>query len=354
MSEKIQLENPEMSAKEIYGRLLRISLSHWPVFLASIIAMVVFAASDTGFAFLIKTLTEIIEAGNDLTERQQFIKDYLPVGVLLLFIGRGIAGFLSGYGLAVMGNRVVGTLRQKLFDKFLLLPTSYYDENSAAKLLSKMNYDLGQLSAAATGLIVVVVRDLLTVIGLVGYMFYLNYQLAAFVFITAPAIALIVKFLGGVFRRHSKKIQGAVGEFTRVLQESLQANRIIKIFNTQQYESERFANASQTQLRLGLRLAAVTGMGNAVTVFITAMGLAGVIFLITKIMPDVGEVGGFIAAVVLLMAPLKRVTGINATIQKSIAGGESVFGMLDMDSEIDEGEYSPETIRGDVEFRNIT
>jgi len=347
-------ENPEMSAKEIYGRLLRISMKQWPIFLASILAMAVFAASDTGFAFLIKTLTEIIEAGDNLTERQQFIKDYLPVGVLLLFVGRGIAGFLSGYGLAVVGTKVVGTLRQRLFDKFVMLPTTYYDQHSAAKLLAKMTYDVGQLSSAATGLVVVVVRDVLTVIGLVGYMFYLNAQLAAFVFIAAPIIAFIVKFLGGVFRRHSKKIQDAVGEFTRVLQESLQANRIIKIFNTQEYEGQRFATVNQNELKLGLRLAAVSGMGNAVTVFVTAMGLAGVIYLITQITLDVSEVGGFIAAIVLLMAPLKRVTGINATIQRSIAGGESVFGMLDMASELDAGTHAPESLRGEVEFRDVS
>ncbi len=350
----VKHEYPEMTAKEIYSRLFRITFSHWPIFLASLLGMALFAASDTGFAFLIKTLTEVIENGDNLTERQQVIKDWLPVGVLLLFFGRGIAGFLSGYGLAVVSTRVVGTLRQQLFDKFMVLPTSYYDQHSAAKLLSKMNYDLGQLSSAATGLIVVVVRDTLTVIGLVSYMFYLNYQLAGFVFITAPLIAFIVKILGGVFRRHSKKIQAAVGEFTRVLQESLQANRIIKIFNTQKHESQRFHDVNQRELRLGLRLAAVSGIGNALTVFITAIGLAGVIYLVTVISPGVSEVGGFIAAIVLLMAPLKRVTGINATIQRSIAGGESVFGMLDMDSELDKGTHAPENIRGEVEFRDVS
>ncbi|MDG2154365.1 MAG: lipid A export permease/ATP-binding protein MsbA [Gammaproteobacteria bacterium] len=355
MSEKnVQTENPEMTAGDIYGRLLRISLKQWPIFLASIIAMAVFAASDTGFAFLIKTLTEIIEAGDELTKQQQFIKDFLPLGVLLLFLARGIAGFLSGYGLAVVSMKVVGTLRQQLFDKFLVLPTAYYDKNSSAKLLAKMNYDLGQLAGAASGLVIVVVRDVLTVVGLVSYMFYLNYKLAGFVFVTAPIIALIVRFLGGVFRRHSTKIQGAVGEFTRVLQESLQAARIIKLFNTQRFESERFAKVSQNELKLGLRLAAVSGMGNAATVFITAMGLAGVIYLVTKITPGVSEVGGFIAAIVLLMAPLKRVTGINATIQRSIAGGESVFGMLDAEAELDTGRHAPDSVRGEVSFKNVS
>jgi len=353
-SSNVDLEGREMTAREIYGRLLRISLRHWPVFLASTLAMAVFAASDTGFAFLIKTLTEVIEAGDGLNEQQQFVKDWLPLGVLILFFTRGVAGFLSGYGMAWIGQQVIKVLRTQVFDKYLTLPTRFYDNNSSGRLLSKLTYDIQQVAAAASDVLIVLVRDTLTVIGLISYMLYLNYKLAAFVFVVAPIITFVIRFLGGIFRRHSKRIQQAIGEVTRISQEAIQANRIIKIFNAQAYEAQRFEEVNEKNRRLNVRLAATQGMGNAVTVFITAMGLAGVIFLVTRIAPGIGEVSGFIAAIVLLMAPLKRVTGINATIQRSIAAGESIFNVLDEQAEIDNGTYSPESIAGKVEFRDVT
>ena len=344
----------EMSAKEIYGRLLRLSLRNWLVFLAAVVAMAIFAASDTGFALLIKTLTEIIEAGDNLTEQQQFIKTWLPVGVLILFFTRGIAGFLSAYGIAWIGQRVIKELRQQVFEKYLVLPTQFFDNNSSGRLLAKLTYDIEQMAAAASNVLIVVVRDTLTVIGLISYMVYLNYKLAAFVFLVAPVITFVVRFLGQIFRRHSKRIQQSVGEVTRSGQEAIQANRIIKIFNAQQFESDRFGKINEKNRRLNVRLAATQGMGNAVTVFITAMGLSGVIYLVTQLTPGIGEVSGFIAAIVLLMAPLKRVTGINATIQRSIAAGESIFNVIDSESEVDTGTLAPETLQGKVEFKNVS
>jgi len=349
-----ELEDRQLSAKEIYGRLLRISLRNWPVFIGAMAAMAVFAASDTGFALLIKTLTEIIEAGDSLTEQQQFIKDWLPVGVLALFFTRGIAGFLSAYGMAWIGQRVIKILRQQVFDKYLLLPARFFDTQSGGKLLSKLTYDIEQVAGAASNVLIILVRDTLTVIGLVAYMVYLNYQLAAFVFVVAPIITLVVRFLSGIFRRHSKRIQQSVGEVTRIGQEAIQANRIIKIFNAQSYESGRFEQVNEKNRRLNVRLAATQGLGNAVTVFITAMGLAGVIYLVTRIAPGIGEVSGFIAAIVLLMAPLKRVTGVNATIQKSIAAGESIFNVLDETAEKDTGSFAPDSIKGKMLFDNVS
>jgi subfamily B ATP-binding cassette protein MsbA len=181
----------------------------------------------------------------------------------------------------------------------------------------------------------------------------LSVQLSLAVFVVAPLIALLVRYLSSLFRRHNRRIQAAVGDITRIGSEALQANRIIKIFGGQRYESERFEGANEHNRRIIMRLVATSAIGNGLTAFVTAFGVAGVIYLISQIDIEVSLVAGFITAMVLIMAPLKRLTNVNATIQRGIAAGESLFAVLDEPAEIDQGVLDPETISGQVEFRSV-
>jgi subfamily B ATP-binding cassette protein MsbA len=306
-----------------------------------------------GFAFLVSTLTEIVEASDNLTERQALIKKWLPLAVLLLFATRGVCNFLSSYGMGWLARMMVMELRARVFACYLELPTSFFDHQSSGQLLSKLTYDVNQVASAATSVVIVLFKDTLTIVFLLLYMLYLSPALSVFVFIVAPIIGLIVRFLSGKFRRHNRKIQASVGDITRIGEEALQANKIIKVFGGQDYENARFKTSNDYNRRMELRLLATGAAGNGVTVFVTAIGLAGVIFLINRIEIDVPRVAGFITAMVLLMAPLKRLTNVNATIQRAIAAGESLFGIIDTDPEIDTGEYEPATIEGSVEFKSI-
>ncbi len=337
----------------IYRRLLAIAAPHWPVFLIVAVTSGVFAASDAGFAFLIKQLTEIVSAGDTLTDDQAFVKRWLPVGVLVLFIVRGLANFLSTYGMGWIANRVVKEIRRRVFDRYLNLPTAYFDQQAAGTLLSKLTYDVTQVAESASNVIIVLIRDTLTIIFLIIYMLFLSVQLSVFVFVVAPVIALLVRYLGKLFRRHNLKIQATVGDLTRIGSEALQAHRIVKIFGGQEYESGRFEAVNERNRRIQMRLLATSAAGNGITVFVTAFGVAGVIFLISTVEIDVSRVAAFITAMVLLMAPLKRLTNVNATIQRGIAAGESLFRILDERSESDTGTLDPEVIKGRVEFENV-
>jgi len=340
-------------ALEIYKRLLRMSVRYWPVFVGVTISSAVFAASDAGFAYLIKQLTEVVAAGEALSERQLLVKRWLPLGVLLLFVVRGISNFLSTYGMAWISNHVVKGLRGRVFEKYLSLPTSYFDQQASGKLLSKLTYEVGQVADSASNAVIVIVKDTLTIIFLVLYMLVLSVQLSLAVFVVAPLIALLVRYLSTLFRRHNRRIQASVGDITRIASETLQANRIVKIFGGQQYESGRFEGANEHNRRIIMRLVATSAIGNGLTVFVTAFGVAGVIYLISQIDIEVSRVAGFITAMVLIMAPLKRLTNVNATIQRGIAAGESLFSVLDEDSEIDHGTLSTEKISGRIEFRGV-
>jgi len=329
------------------------SMRFWPMFVGVALSSAAFAASDAGFAYLIKQLTEVVAAGQELSDRQLFIKRWLPVGVLLLFVVRGISNFLSTYGMAWISNHVVKSLRGQVFEKYLCLPTSFFDKQASGKLLSKLTYEVAQVADSASNAVFVVVKDTLTIIFLVIYMLILSVQLSLAVFVVAPLIALLVRYLSSLFRRHNRRIQAAVGDITRIGSEALQANRIIKIFGGQRYEADRFEGANEHNRRIIMRLVATSAIGNGLTVFVTAFGVAGVIYLISQIDIEVSLVAGFITAMVLIMAPLKRLTNVNATIQRGIAAGESLFAVLDEPAEIDQGALAPETISGRVEFRGV-
>jgi len=323
------------------------------MFIGVAISASVFAATDAGFAYLVKTLTEIVEAGNSPDAEQIFVRRWLPVGVLILFLVRGLANFFSTYGMGWIARTAVKTIRGMVFQRYLELPTRFFDQHSSGQLLSKLTYDVSQIADSAANVIIVIFKDSLTIIFLVGYMLYLSPQLAVFIFVVAPIIALIVRFLGGLFRRHNLKIQAAVGNITRIAEEALQAHKIIKIFGGRDYENARFDEANERNRRMEMRLLATRAAGDGVTVFITAFGVAGVIFLIGIIEIDVASVAGFITAMVLLMAPLKRLTNVNASVQRGIAAGESLFRIIDEEAERDTGSLAPTTIDGKVEFRGV-
>ena len=342
------------SPANIYGRILRISGRYWLVFLGVAAATAVFAASDTGFAFLVKTLTEIVQAGDELDEQQVFIKRWLPLGVLILFLVRGLSNFLSTYGMGWIARMTVKEIRSLLFHRYLDLPTRFFDENSSGQLLTRLTYHVSQIADAAANVVITLIKDSLTIVFLVVYMVYLSPQLAAFVFLVAPLIALLVRYLGGLFRKQNLKIQTAVGNINRIGEEVLQAHKIVKSYGGQDYERERFEEANERNRRLEMRLLTTKAAGDGITVFITAFGVAGVIFLISIIDIDVPRVAGFITAMVLLMAPIKGLTNMNAAIQRGIAAGESIFSIVDAEAEIDTGTYAPERISGAVEFRNVS
>jgi subfamily B ATP-binding cassette protein MsbA len=323
------------------------------VFVAVSLASAIFAASDAGFAFLIERLTDIVSAGDELSTEQIFVRRWLPLGVLLLFIVRGIANFLSTYGMGWIANKAVLELRGQIFARYLDLPTRYFDHQSSGQLLSKLTYDVNQVAQSASNVIIILIKDSLTILFLVLYMMYLSVQLSLLVFIAAPIIALLVRYLSTLFRKQNKKIQASVGNMTRIGEEALQAHRVVKIFGGLEYERDRFAAANERNRRVQMRLLTTSAAGDGATVFVTAFGVAGVILMINRIEIDTPTVAAFITAMVLLMGPLKRLTNVNAAIQRGIAAGESIFRVIDEAGEIDTGSYAPETISGQVVFEQV-
>jgi len=325
------------------------------MFIVAVVAMVALAASDTGFAVLMNNLIQVLDPV-DLTAEQQVVRRWLPVAILLLFIIRGLGSFVSAYMLGWIGRHVIKVLRGQSFEKFLRLPTTFFDSQSAGELLSKLTFNVELVAEATSNAVTVFVRDTLTIIGLLAYMIYLSPPLTAILLVTGPLMAIVIAFLSRLFRRHSSRIQLSIGEVARIAEEALQAHRIVKIFGGQRYESDRFAAVNDKNMRLNLRLIVARSGGDALTNLVIACGVAGVMyFVMTDSLrpPTQGDLVGFITAMVFLLRPIRQLTNVNLTIQRGIAAGTSIFELLDERDERDRGVYTTERVAGRVEFRGV-
>ena len=336
-----------------YRRLIGYALPHWKLFVFSSIAMAAYAATDTMFAALLKPMLDDSFIARDAESIRN-----IPLFLMGLFLLRGITGFISTYGMSWVGRQVIQILRGEVFATLLRLPNAYYHAHSSGQLVAKLIYHVEQVAQASTNAITILIRDSLTVIFLLGWMFYISGWLASLFLVVGPILAIGTRYVSRRFRKISHRIQESMAGVTEIAGEVIDGQKVVKAYGGQEYELERFQKINHKNASLQMKHIATSAASVPTTQFLAASVLAGVIYLATlDPMLDKITAGGFvsfIAAMMLLMPCLKRLSTVNASLQRGIAAAEGIFALIDEQPEPDNGTRILARAQGDVVFEAIS
>ncbi|MFG6666709.1 lipid A export permease/ATP-binding protein MsbA [Halomonas sp. HNIBRBA4712] len=340
------------SSWALYKRLLSYVKPHWKVFGVAIFGFVVYAASSTALAEMMKRLIDGIQ------NPDAAFRLFLPLFVVLMFAARGVGTFLSTYYMAYVGRYVIHTLRCDVFDHMLHLPGRFFDQHSSGHLVSRVTYHVEQVAGAATNALTVIMREGFFVIGLMLYLLWTNWMLTLLFLGVTPLIAVIVSYVSKRFRRISKRIQHSVGDVTHVASEALTGYRVVRTHGAEAFEKKRFERASEENRRQSMKQAMTKAISSPVILMLVAIAMALLVWLAMSptFMADMtpGEFVAFITAAAMTIKPVRQLTEINGEIQKGLAAAAELFGVVDLPSEADRGTRCPQALTGDVRFENVS
>ena len=337
----------------LYRRLLGHVVPYWRRFLISIISMVILAATDPAIPALMQPMLD-----GAFIEKDPSIMTIVPILFIVLFAIRGLASYISGVSLHWVANKVIMDLRQAMFIRLVNYPTSFFDNHRSGSLMSRFTYDVTQIKEASTNAISTLVRDSLSVIGLLGWMFYIDWSLALICLAGAPLIGIIISIIRKRLRKMSLQVQQTMGDIHHVLNECFDGQKVVKLYGGQEVEKRRFYNTVNSHRSFTMKFAMAATASSPAVQMVTAIILAIIIYVGIKLATSgdltVGDFVSFFAAIAMLLGPLKRLAGINEHIQKGLAACESVFALLDMDIESQYGEKELKDAKGKIEFKDVT
>lgn len=339
--------------REVYLRLLGYVRPYWRMFLIALVGMVLTAAAEPLFPALMRPL---LDNKYDTTNT-----DWLwlyPAAIVAIFLVRGGLVFVTNYCMAWVSNRVVMDMRVDMFRQLVRLPASYYDDRSSGVLISKVMWDVMGVSAAATNVLTIAVRDSMTLLALLSWMFWLNWKLSLVALIIAPPIAISVRKVSGRLRALAKGGQLAMGQISHVLEEAIECHKVVKVFGGQGYEVNRFVKTSLAQRGNAMKMTVAAGLVTPVVQVLASIALAAVVSItlwqVARNETTLGSFVSFITAMLMLLAPLKRLTELSGSLQRGLVAAESVFEMVDEKPEQDSGTNQLARARGKLEFRDVS
>lgn len=337
---------------KIYLRLLTYVRPYWFPFVLGIIGFIIYAGTQTGFAALMEYLVDAIG------EQKADAYIYGPLALMGIAFARGLGTFMGNYFSAYVARNIVHQMRVVMFDKLLIIPLDYFHNNSSGHILSKISYNVEQVTNAATESLKISVREGMTVIGLLGYLLYLNWQLTLVFAAVSPFIALVVAVASKRFRRLGHRIQDSMGEVTHVASENVQAVQVVRVFGGANKERARFTEASGQNLRQSLKMATTEALSTPIVQLIVSSALALLIFLALHPLMSTGMSAGqfiaFITAAGLIAKPLRSLTEVNGAIQRGIAAAQSIFELIDEDVELDRGTLTIDKGQGRIQLDNLS
>ena len=341
------------SALIVYKRLWAYTKRYRWMFALGVIGVSVDASMQAAFIKFMEPLIDRVFVGKDSVYGL-----WLAGVILVVAITRMVGNFVGVYGMEWVGRKVVADLRQELFNQYVSLPASYYDRNSSGQLISKLAYNSEQVANAATRSVIAAFRDIMLVILLLAVMLTANMVLSLVMLLLVPMIGLLVTVISRRFRKISHRIQDSMGDVSHVTEEAVVGQKVVKVFQGQDAEKQRFSSVNERTRRLHMRMV-VTRLTSSSLVQLAA-GIALVLLMVVATRPSMlNEISAGTFTVVFwamigTIPPLKRLTTVQSQIQKGIAAAESIFAVLDTEAEIDSGAYSIDRVQGEIEFRNVS
>lgn len=336
---------------QTYKRLLAYVKPYWIAFALAILGNVIYAGASVGMA---AAMEYVIEAIENPTHSNRVLLTSMIVGV---FAMRGVGTFLGQYFIAYVGRHVVNALRRQVFDRMMSLPSRFFDNHSSGHLVSKLTFNVEQVAEATTNAVTITLREGLTIVGLLAFMFYTNWKLTLIFLTLGPAIALVVNYASRRFRKLSKRIQGSMGDITHVASESIGGYRVVRTFGGEEYERERFDAVANRNLVQSLKLASTQAISVPVIQVLVAIAIALLVWIMLS--PEVrgsmttGQLVAFITAATTMGKPVKAITSVHAKIQKGVAAAIDVFETLDEVPEQDTGTHAPARVAGEIKFVDV-
>ncbi|AJJ09381.1 lipid A export permease/ATP-binding protein MsbA [Yersinia rohdei] len=317
------------------------------------VALVLNAASDT---FMLSLLKPLLDDG--FGKANSSILKWMPLAVIGLMVVRGITGFISSYCISWVSGKVVMHIRRRLFRHMMGMPVSFFDQQSTGTLLSRITYDSEQVAASSSGALVTVVREGASIIGLFIMMFYYSWQLSLILIVIAPIVSISIRLVSKRFRNISKNMQSTMGEVTTSAEQMLKGHKEVLIFGGQKVETERFEAVSNRMRQQGMKLVSASSISDPIIQLIASFALAFVLYAASfpSVMETLtaGTITVVFSAMIALMRPLKSLTNVNAQFQRGMAACQTLFTILDMEQEKDEGKLDVDRAKGDIEFRHVT
>ncbi|MGN6327477.1 MAG: lipid A export permease/ATP-binding protein MsbA [Rhodanobacter sp.] len=343
---------PVVDGWGVYHRLLGYTRRYWPVALVAVVGMLVDGGGLALFTGLLQPMIDTL-----FTRKDPYLIFWMPIWIIAIFLVRSLGTFVSDYGVSYIGRHVVQAMQHDVFEAYLRLPAPYFGNEPSGQQVSRVTYTSEQVAAASSSAAKIAITDGFTVIAMLGVMLYYSPYLTLSLLVMVPAIALVATVVSRRYRQISRRIQGTMGSVTGTVEESVGAHREVRIYGGQQHESQRFGEITRHTRRLNLKIAATNAASSSTVQLIAAMALAALVYLGTR--PQVlnvmspGVFFSVLTAMGTMLPSLKRLTNVQANIQRGLSAAEDIFRVIDLPPEVDQGTRELTRTQGDLRFEAV-
>ena len=343
----------DKQSAQLYKRLLRYITPYRKAVALVIFTLALTAAMEPMMPALLKPLIDDSLIGKDPDSMVM-----VPLYLVIIFVIKGFAEYASKVASEWIAHKAIVQLRSEMFAKINRLPLQTHHDYTSGKLLSKITYDVQQVAQSLSQAWIVIIRDTLIILALLGFLFYTSWQMTLAILVIGPFIALIIDRASRMMRQSSKDMQNSMGDITQSLEEGINGHKEIKIYGAEEYEEQRFGERAEQHRQHTMSVVKVAAANVPMVQTLAALAMAGILFMATSLnqqeLFSPGEFIAFITAMALIFEPIRRLTNINVVVQRGTAAAESIFELLDQPEETNQGQQTLNKVHGEIAFHQVS